>query len=50
MTGIAAVPGGPHMPIAAWNEIVQRVKAEVKGIARVCYDLTSKPPATTEWE
>ena len=28
------------------NEIINRVK----GINRVCYDISSKPPATIEWE
>ena len=28
------------------NEIINKVK----GINRVCYDLTSKPPGTIEWE
>ena len=28
------------------NEIINRVR----GINRVCYDISSKPPATIEWE
>jgi len=26
------------------------VAASVPGISRILYDLTAKPPATTEWE
>jgi GMP synthase (glutamine-hydrolysing) len=48
MTGVPAVPG-KQIPIEALDEIVKRVLA-VPGIARVAYDLTSKPPGTTEWE
>ena len=29
--------------------MVQKIKS-VPGISRVLYDLTSKPPGTTEWE
>ena len=28
------------------NEIINKVK----GVNRVCYDISSKPPATIEWE
>ncbi|KAL9971293.1 hypothetical protein ACROYT_G023801 [Oculina patagonica] len=48
MTGIAATPG-KQLPIEVLNEMVAALK-EVQGISRVLYDLTSKPPGTTEWE
>jgi GMP synthase (glutamine-hydrolysing) len=37
----------PHQVIA---KISNRIINEVKGINRVCYDVSSKPPATIEWE
>lgn len=40
----------PTMPLQALQQMVTQILAEVPGIARVCYDLTCKPPATTEWE
>lgn len=49
MTGLPAVPG-KELPEAALMQMVERILNEVPGIVRVVYDLTSKPPATTEWE
>jgi GMP synthase (glutamine-hydrolysing) len=37
----------PHELLA---KISTRVINEVKGVNRVCYDISSKPPATIEWE
>lgn len=49
MTGIAAVPG-KHIPEEVVSKMVHEIKTCVPGISRVMYDLTSKPPGTTEWE
>lgn len=49
MTGLPAVPSSDKLPL----EVVERMVKEiltVPGISRVLYDLTSKPPGTTEWE
>jgi GMP synthase (glutamine-hydrolysing) len=32
------------------SKISNRMTNEVKGINRVVYDITSKPPGTIEWE
>lgn len=48
MTGVPAVPG-QLMPLEALARMVEGVQ-RVEGISRVVYDLTSKPPGTTEWE
>jgi GMP synthase (glutamine-hydrolysing) len=49
MTGIPGRPGS-DIPEAVLNEIVSTILKEVPGIAGVVLDLSSKPPATTEWE
>jgi GMP synthase (glutamine-hydrolysing) len=39
-----------HMDYALLGKISTRIINEVRGINRVCYDISSKPPATIEWE
>jgi len=39
-----------HLPYEFLEKISNRIINEVKGINRVCYDISSKPPATIEWE
>ncbi len=38
------------MPHAFLSRVSSRITNEVKGITRVVYDITSKPPGTIEWE
>ena len=39
-----------RIPYEVLDRVSVRIVNEVKGINRICYDITSKPPATVEWE
>ena len=49
MTGLAATPG-KEIPLVVIENMVEQILQKVAGVSRVLYDLTSKPPGTTEWE
>lgn len=40
----------PDLDMKIWSAVADRIVREVQGINRVCFDLTSKPPGTIEWE
>jgi GMP synthase (glutamine-hydrolysing) len=39
-----------HLPYAFLGEVSNEIINQVRGINRVVYDISSKPPATIEWE
>ncbi|MBK1702311.1 glutamine-hydrolyzing GMP synthase [Thiococcus pfennigii] len=39
-----------HLPYDFLDTVCRRIVNEVKGISRVVYDITGKPPGTIEWE
>ena len=39
-----------EIPWPVLHKVTRRITSEVKGINRVCYDLTPKPSGTIEWE
>jgi GMP synthase (glutamine-hydrolysing) len=39
-----------HLPHAFLERVSGRIINEVSGVSRVVYDISSKPPATIEWE
>lgn len=38
------------LPWPVLQKVTDRILQEVKGVNRVCYDISPKPPATIEWE
>jgi len=39
-----------HLPYEVMSNMSSRIINEVRGINRLCYDISSKPPSTIEWE
>ena len=39
-----------HLPYDFLADVSNEIINKVKGVNRVCYDISSKPPATIEWE
>lgn len=49
MTGVPILPGSDRLSAVAVQKMVRSIST-IDGISRVLFDLTSKPPGTTEWE
>ena len=39
-----------HLPYEFLGKVSNDIINKVKGVNRVCYDISSKPPSTIEWE
>ena len=39
-----------HLPYDLLQKVSNRIINELRGISRVVYDISGKPPATIEWE
>ena len=46
----AMTADGAHLPYDFMAKVSNEIINKVKGVNRVCYDISSKPPSTIEWE